>query len=725
MRVGKKRTAKLATAVAVATASLCTTIAQAETTYTAPIMLPSNVQMRQVVIGASYDVYIGGATAVKPAAAQAPSLIANTGTKGTYIDALSTTVGITSVPPVSLITSTINGSVTSQGSVNNALSTVNGKLTAQTPISIRQAGALKATYPDENRGDVLGIPLLTTTLTPGRYNNALAVLNSTLRFTAGKYYFNKLETALGGTLDIDSTNGPVEIYVTESLTHLGEQRGRASQFLLGYFGTADVALKGSFSGSVIAPNATIWMGHLPFGILQGTFYARSVQVFGGANVVHVPTTAVSTAPIPARLPVGVATDIPGYPQGDVNCGPALQLNGQTVNAQGEPAWTSVSYVSSGAPGCHVAPKFCDANNQPVATPSEAALNANPGAGSKCAPMGGAAGIECAVDPTTLGATCRSDSDCPSGNTCGNACLNASCTSTGLRCGKPYASCAGLTAEPGNCDDSVNLYECPDPRDVGTVSQAAVDQQLPEDLVEPASITLPVAERVTVPAIVPPNTDYCSNTDLTGPEKKTEQGKAKGVDVGNDKWGAYLTPVSRTFSNFKPMKFLGEGTFEVGGSYGLDAGVRILGKKVSVVGADASASIAHCGVAIGATFKVFGDAVWVWDAASIPAGVNLLAGKTPEQQKNECLSKFVAQNDAAHMLRKALFGAENAVEFYKKNGMTVPMCERAKSELNLASISCAADAQGRVNDTTARGIVQSIIGDYDLKAQNVKSKSVRG
>src|SRR5204863_3626994 len=93
----------------------------------------------------------------------------------------------------------------------------------------------------------------------------------------------------------------------------------------------------------------------------------------------------------------------------------------TVTSSGETVYTSLHFATPNAAAGICAPTFCDANNNPVAGPSDAQLNAAPPAGSTCPAM--AAPAHCPVDPTTLGAVCTSDASCPTGRICASHCLD--------------------------------------------------------------------------------------------------------------------------------------------------------------------------------------------------------------------------------------------------------------------------------------------------------------
>jgi hypothetical protein len=130
-----------------------------------------------------------------------------------------------------------------------------------------------------------------TTLAPGRYLSALAVLGKCgVKLGDGDYYFDSLDLEPDARLEIAGSSS-TRIYVRNALTLRGKvsntgARGPAGH-LFGYFGTGDVTLdrysssSNAFWGTVVAPNATLVLGT---GRYNGAFYARKVVVHQASTV---------------------------------------------------------------------------------------------------------------------------------------------------------------------------------------------------------------------------------------------------------------------------------------------------------------------------------------------------------------------------------------------------------------------------------------------------------
>jgi len=128
-----------------------------------------------------------------------------------------------------------------------------------------------------------------TYLAPGKYWNYTIKARSPIQFRAGDYYFNSLNCDVC-TFEINASAGPVRIYVANSLLWTGTLSyvsGGPSRLMLAYLGTNGVAINGAFSGTILAPNASLTLAQTNK-TLTGMFLARSMTVHQYSTIRFVP-----------------------------------------------------------------------------------------------------------------------------------------------------------------------------------------------------------------------------------------------------------------------------------------------------------------------------------------------------------------------------------------------------------------------------------------------------
>lgn len=136
-------------------------------------------------------------------------------------------------------------------------------------------------------------------LAPGNYGAFNVGDRNRLTFRAGSYFFTSFELATQAEVRIDSTLGPVAIYVRDTVRIFGRllpaqnSSGVAivpeGQVLLGFRGTGQVQLSGGFIGNVVAPNAEILLpAPSNGGQHKGSFYGRDVTVDSNSNLPIIP-----------------------------------------------------------------------------------------------------------------------------------------------------------------------------------------------------------------------------------------------------------------------------------------------------------------------------------------------------------------------------------------------------------------------------------------------------
>jgi hypothetical protein len=141
-------------------------------------------------------------------------------------------------------------------------------------------------------------PRQTVTIAPGGYGEVEVRRHGTLVLTAGTYTFDSFVLDRRGTLQIDSSGGPVVVYVQEFLRFAGVLTDVANplapDFLIGYAGNDEASVTGTFNGEVIAPQGTLTLGRgekdddddkTPPSI-TGQFSALHLEVAPGTTITH-------------------------------------------------------------------------------------------------------------------------------------------------------------------------------------------------------------------------------------------------------------------------------------------------------------------------------------------------------------------------------------------------------------------------------------------------------
>jgi hypothetical protein len=153
------------------------------------------------------------------------------------------------------------------------------------------------TYPTSTRDVIINADSGTVTLAPGSYGTVSVGDRSTLRLSAGFYYFNSFTTTAQAVLGIDTSASPgvIEIYVRTSFQFQSREQlfgGSLSNLRIIYTGTQNIALdispsnSPSFTGIVLALDAQLGMQQeLAY---YGSFYAKSLNLQPATNVIHVP-----------------------------------------------------------------------------------------------------------------------------------------------------------------------------------------------------------------------------------------------------------------------------------------------------------------------------------------------------------------------------------------------------------------------------------------------------
>jgi hypothetical protein len=213
--------------------------------------------------------------------------------------------------------SIVNGNVFS-GSGGNAVvgndSAINGNLLSTSPVQLRDR--TRVTLIQTNAGltrgnnDVIGTflntapvlptfptinqqftgtvavtvnPDMTRTLGPGQYGAVTVFSRGKLVLSAGTYVFRSLDLEPQAQLITpSSTAETTQVFVQNSVIYRGRTTiasGTIAPLFLGYTGTNALTIENVFTGTIIAPNATLNLQSLNgAGVYTGEFFARQVNL---------------------------------------------------------------------------------------------------------------------------------------------------------------------------------------------------------------------------------------------------------------------------------------------------------------------------------------------------------------------------------------------------------------------------------------------------------------
>ncbi|PWJ56681.1 MULTISPECIES: RHS repeat domain-containing protein [unclassified Fibrobacter] len=128
-----------------------------------------------------------------------------------------------------------------------------------------------------------------STLVPGKYGNGLIRARSTLRFSAGDYYFDTFFVEPSAILRFDLSQGNVVMHVRSSLSISDNSimsYDSTSRYFIGWrlaqSSTLRLGTISGLAGVFVAPNAKIELGHQS--ALHGLIYAKNVELMQESDI---------------------------------------------------------------------------------------------------------------------------------------------------------------------------------------------------------------------------------------------------------------------------------------------------------------------------------------------------------------------------------------------------------------------------------------------------------
>jgi DNA-binding protein YbaB len=155
--------------------------------------------------------------------------------------------------------------------------------------------SLVPTFPSTNQGSVTVANGQTTVLAPGTYDQITVNSGGTLKLSAGTYFANIVNLQTGGSTIVDSSGGRVVLHVHTVLqiSHTIKSAGTgAPNLFVGYYGLQTINLAAPYSGTLIAPGATINLS--PANAHSGAFFGASITTAANTTVTFVPYAGAPT-----------------------------------------------------------------------------------------------------------------------------------------------------------------------------------------------------------------------------------------------------------------------------------------------------------------------------------------------------------------------------------------------------------------------------------------------
>jgi hypothetical protein len=280
-----------------ATDSVTSTRSSALTSYS--IRLPSGVALGAAPIVADGSLLIGDRSKVLDDAGLAAAL-SNAGGGGVTLGVEARSGRVVSASSVELrARARVEGNVTSGGTITLGTGAVvtgirqpNATVTPFTTESFTVDFSAPATVNVNLESPPPGAPERVTALAPGRYGSIDIRSRNRVDLRTGEYNVNSLNLEPQTRFVIDDAAGPVIFNVRDSLLFKGAietASGAHPAFRMAYVGPNAVVLETAFSGTFIAPAASVRLATVPAPKKHvGAFYARNLEVSPDVTVVFRP-----------------------------------------------------------------------------------------------------------------------------------------------------------------------------------------------------------------------------------------------------------------------------------------------------------------------------------------------------------------------------------------------------------------------------------------------------
>jgi hypothetical protein len=252
---------------------------------------PSGVEMGTIV-GAANDSIQMGDRSVTSSPEGGAAAISNAGGGQVNVGVNSQIGSVTSVGSVVLRERAhIQGDLTTGGvpSYQNATQ-VTGSITANATLTPLSVTGWHTDMPAANLGDILLYSGSSITLNPGSYAEIRAYSGASVSLATGTYYATTFDMEPESTLRLDTSAGPIVVYVTGTIIFRGsivQDTGPEGALMLAELGDADVFVERAFSGTIVAPYAGLTLGSTVPMTMRGWFYGQRLVVRPDTTLIKV------------------------------------------------------------------------------------------------------------------------------------------------------------------------------------------------------------------------------------------------------------------------------------------------------------------------------------------------------------------------------------------------------------------------------------------------------
>jgi MYXO-CTERM domain-containing protein len=246
------------------------------------------VDVRATLYGTNGVTLGDRSVAQKPPAGTLGALV-NGGAVQTMLGVSARSGDIISKGPVSLSSNAfVGGSVKSGGAVTRqAGATVQGTISQNVAnLAVPAAPAFETvTFPG---GAIVSVVKnQTTSINPGGFSSVTVNGGGTLQLKTGRYLMNSFDVESGAKVVLNSSAGPVEIFVKTTIIYRGQfsdVTGKPENLRITFLGTSAAFLEASFLGRFSAPNAAVTLGGATNQTFQGLFFGKSIAARADVKV---------------------------------------------------------------------------------------------------------------------------------------------------------------------------------------------------------------------------------------------------------------------------------------------------------------------------------------------------------------------------------------------------------------------------------------------------------
>jgi RHS repeat-associated protein len=289
------------------------------TPRTISLPFPAGASRDAVVIGANGSLRLSDRVQTRRLDGS-PAPVSNAGNTTTNIGADASIGTLTSIASVTLRErARVDGNLATSGTlIRQNGTTVTGSITQNAVLTPLNVFSWTVFWPDQNAGDVTVPSSAVRDLSARAYEDVVVRTGGELRLSGGIYHLGSLIAEPGSRLVVDRSQAPVVVYVSGTLIYRGQTvsgGGPEGDFLITFLGPGNVVIEQPFTGTIVAPEASVTLAATAAGS-RGSFFARDVEIqpamlvavpFDWTRLIQppAPTGGLATEPVnPPRIPAG-------------------------------------------------------------------------------------------------------------------------------------------------------------------------------------------------------------------------------------------------------------------------------------------------------------------------------------------------------------------------------------------------------------------------------------